>query len=508
MVAQFSHELMDGTPEDVDLGILEVLLEEALDSGGVGIVGVVELHLDGDVLEATALFAGGDKAADDDAELPVVKVEAEEEERAVGKGGPDVVGDAIHLGRDVDEKVKIVVLSDDERVGFEVGAEEVVDEGRVGGGLVVGVVFEEGGEKVEGIVPAAEFARGKLAVSGESFEQETVKVGGEEEREVEGSEEAVNVVGIIGGEVVIVDGVNEVGERVEGIGRSEFLGKATEEVGGGKVKEFVAREVVALTAGEILSDLREIVFVGEGIVVSAGPGGGDVGDGGKPAAVDAVADDGSALGLLDHTDETGPKDARVLSTKDEATGVGFGGPEQARLETHKEDGDEGVGPVGGEEGGAGFVDSEIDLAVIEETEIESVAEVDGGLDGEEVLHSDDGGNADGDKFGSEPAEGVGGGAGSGLAGGEEDETGTNALTGKELSELVVKDKLGVAEVVLKVEDGLIAFGTEGAVAEEVEDVETRMEAEGVFDALEGDGRVEEGELDEVRIDRVKGGEEG
>ena len=59
MLPQFGHELLYTSPKDVDLGILEVLLEEGLDGSRVGFGGVTPFELDGDVLEAAALLAGG-----------------------------------------------------------------------------------------------------------------------------------------------------------------------------------------------------------------------------------------------------------------------------------------------------------------------------------------------------------------------------------------------------------------------------------------------------------------
>ena len=142
--------------------------------------------------------------------------------------------------------------------------------------------------------------------------------------------------------------------------------------------------------------------------------------------------------------------------------------------------------------------------------VETLAEDEGGFDRDEVLHSDDGGNADRDEFGSETEEGVGGGAGGGLAGGEEDEAGLNALASEKLGELVVKGETGVAVVVLKVEDGLSAFIAEGTVTDVVDDVVAAVLviAEHLLQPFEGDGWFEKVDLEGGGVGRVEGGLQG
>ncbi len=209
-------------------------------------------------------------------------------------------------------------------------------------------------------------------------------------------------------------------------------------------------------------------------------------------------DDGCALALLDHADQPRPKDARVLFSQHRAARVGFAAPQLTGFQAHKERRHGGIGPAGGEQRAARFVDGQIHLAVLEQSLVERAAEFARRFDGDEILHGDDGRHADRDELGAESQERVRRRAGGALAGSQHDQAQLHALPRQHADKFVVEHAPGVSFGVLHVERGLSALGAECAVSEQVQDVITFPQR--LFQSLQRHGRVHEFHADFIRAD--------
>ncbi|HEY5573890.1 MAG TPA: CHAT domain-containing protein, partial [Anaerolineales bacterium] len=127
-----------------------------------------------------------------------------------------------------------------------------------------------------------------------------------------------------------------------------------------------------------------------------------------------------------------------------------------------------------------LADAQNKVALLRDQElaVEGCAELAGGVNGDQVLHGEDGGHAGGDQLGRQAAEGLGRAARGGLAAGQKDQAQFVILqrvrvsqqAGEQGGQLLITDQRYFILSIGEVEHGLAIAGAVGAVADEMQDV--------------------------------------